>query len=37
MRLKGEFIKAQKLRGFAAWEVSGDFNTTLIDAILSTS
>jgi chitinase len=30
---KGSFIKAQGLRGFAVWEVAGDYGTVLVDAI----
>lgn len=30
---KGSFIKAQGLRGFAVWEVAGDYGTMLVDAI----
>jgi len=35
MRAKGQFIKEQKLKGFAMWEAGGDHGTDLIDAIRS--
>jgi chitinase len=35
MRAKGQFVKAQNLRGFAMWEVGGDYHAFLIEAIRS--
>ncbi|CAA7260106.1 unnamed protein product [Cyclocybe aegerita] len=33
---KGNFIKANELRGFAIWQAGGDYNDILLDAIKST-
>lgn len=32
---KGNFIKATGLRGFAMWEIGGDYHDILVDSIRS--
>ncbi|EIW83531.1 glycoside hydrolase family 18 protein, partial [Coniophora puteana RWD-64-598 SS2] len=36
-KMKGEFIKNNRLRGFAMWEAGGDYSDILLDAIRLTS
>ncbi len=33
MEAKGEYIKDQKLAGFAMWHAANDHNHTLVDAV----
>lgn len=35
MRAKGQFIKAQNLKGFSIWEAGGDYHAFLLDALRS--